>query len=210
MKCIHVFDWIDQDKLIRFLQPRTAIYARNCEIVELDKKTADSFLSEAHLQGPCRGNIINLGLYHNKKLVQVMTFGKSRYSKKYDYELLRLCSSPRITVVGGASKLFSYFTNKLTPKSVLSYCDFSLFSGTVYDNLNFKLIRTNRIKHWYNSKTKEHYTDSFVQNNGFDRIFKTNYGKGTNNTELMLSHGFVEIYDAGQGVYLWQPAAEVD
>ena len=205
-QCIHVFDWFDQNKLINFLQPRTTVYARNCEIAELNKKTANSFLNETHLQGPCRGNTINLGLYYNEKLVQVMTFGKSRYSKKYDYELLRLCSLSGITVVGGASKLFSYFISQLNPKSVLSYCDFSLFSGAVYDNLNFKLVRTNRIKHWYNSKTNEHYTDRYIQTNGFDRIFKTNYGKGASNTELMLSHGFVEIYDAGQGVYLWQPA----
>lgn len=42
---------------------------------------------------------------------------------------------------------------------------------------------------------------------GFDRLLRDlygRYGKGTSNDELMRSHGFVEIYDAGQSVYEWK------
>ena len=50
-----------------------------------------------------------------------------------------------------------------------------------------------------------HITDNLLRQQGFDRllgdIFGT-YGKGTSNEELMLEHGFVEIYDCGQAVYI--------
>ena len=38
-----------------------------------------------------------------------MTLGKPRYNKKYEWELLRLCTQGGLRVIGGASKLFKYF-----------------------------------------------------------------------------------------------------
>ena len=38
---------------------------------------------------------------------------------------------------------------------------------------------------------------------GYDQLFKTNYGKGSSNEELMKLHGFVEIYDCGQSTYIY-------
>ena len=33
--------------------------------------------------------------------------------------------------------LFNYFKNKTNPKSIISYCDLSKFSGEVYEKLGF-------------------------------------------------------------------------
>jgi hypothetical protein len=33
-------------------------------------------------------------------------------------------------------------------------------------------------------------------------LHKTNFGKGTSNEELMKEHGYVEIYDCGQLVFI--------
>ena len=52
-----------------------------------------------------------------------MTFGKSRYDKNHDVELLRLCTKPGYTVIGGASRLFSYATNEFGLNNIISYCD---------------------------------------------------------------------------------------
>jgi len=97
-----------------------------------------------------------------------MTFGKPRYNRKYEYELLRYCSS--YTVIGGAEKLFSYFLNTYTPKSIISYCDLSKFTGRVYNRLGF-ILKNNKIvpsKHWYNLVTKRHITDNLLRQRGFD------------------------------------------
>ena len=61
------------------------------------------------MQGPVRGQTVCLGLIHEGELVQIMTFGKPRYNKNYQWELLRLCTNSDYNVLGGASKLFKNF-----------------------------------------------------------------------------------------------------
>lgn len=42
-------------------------------------------------------------------------------------------------VIGGASKLFSYFIKNYSPSSIISYCNLSKMSGNVYEKLGFNL-----------------------------------------------------------------------
>lgn len=198
-RCIQVWEWDDINKIISLLKPREKIYARNCSIKEISKQENDDFLNINHLQGTCNNQTIRLGLYYNNNLVQVITFGLPRYNKKYDYELLRLCSLSNVIVIGGAQKLFKYFLDSYNPKSIISYCDRSKFRGDVYTKLGFKeLNKCSPSKHWFNLKTHQHITDNLLRQRGFDQLFNTSYGKGTSNEELMKEAGFVEIYDCGQ------------
>ena len=203
--CIHVFDWDSWTKIINIINPnKKKIYARNCQLIyDIPQKECNEFLNNYHLQGTCRGQSIRLGLYYNNKLVQVMTFGIPRYNKKkYQWELLRYCSHPDYIITGGSQRLFKYFTRNFKPESVISYCDISKFNGNVYNHLGFKLHHsTGPTPHWFNGET--HITDALLRQRGFDQLFKTNYGKGTSNEELMIYHGFVKIYDCGQNVYIW-------
>ena len=205
------YEWQDpiiQDKIKNILRTRCkfnveTLYARKCEIKEVDKKTADRFLNEYHLQNTCKGQSIRLGLYYEDELIQIITFGKPRYNKNYEYELLRLCTKASYQVTGGSEKLFSYFKKTYTPKSVISYCDNSKFTGDVYYKLGFTLKSYGRpSRHWYNIKTGQHITDNLLRQRGFDQLFGTNYGKGTSNEQLMLEHDFVEIYDCGQSTFI--------
>lgn len=131
-----------------------------------------------------------------------MTFGKPRYNKKYQFELLRLCSLPNVSVVGGAERLFSSFIRNYTPESIISYCDIAKFSGDVYKRLGFtQLYITEPNKIW--SHGVEKITNNLLLQRGFDQLFKTNYGKGTNNEDLMITHGWLPVFDCGQAVYVW-------
>lgn len=200
--CIHIFDWDDSDKIVEMLKPKTQVYARNCTVKEIKRKIADVFLGNYHLQGSTKQLQHAYGLFYKDELVQVMTFGKPRYNKNYEYELLRLCTIPGVSVTGGASKILKYFENQVKPESIISYCDLSKFNGSVYNTLGFKLVnQTAPTKHWYNDKTKMHITDNLLRQRGFDQLHKTNFGKGTSNEELMKEHGYVEIYDCGQLVF---------
>ena len=134
-----------------------------------------------------------------------MTFGKPRYNKNYEWELVRYCS--RYEVVGGAEKLFKHFVLEYFPKSIISYCDRSKFEGNIYTRLGFTLNAINIGKHWYNMRTQKHITDNLLRQRGFDQLLGNEYGyygKGTSNEELMKQHDFVEIYDAGQATYIWK------
>lgn len=202
-RCIHVFDWEDWNKVIYLLQHREKKYARKCEVKEISKKEAKEFLEKYHLQGSTREVKYAYGLYYEGDLLEVMTFGLPRYNKNYEYELLRLCTIPRVSVVGGANKVFKYFEEHIKPKSVISYCDLSKFDGDVYKILGFKLLnKTEPVKHWYNPKTKRHITDNLLRQRGFDQLHNANFGKGTSNEELMKAEGYVEIYDCGQLVFV--------
>ena len=132
-----------------------------------------------------------------------MTFGKPRYNSKYEYELIRYCSNSN--VIGGAEKIFSYFTNTHNPKSIISYCDLSKFTGELYTKLGFTYKNTSIGKHWYHMGRKIHITNNLLRQQGFDRLVGEEfgvYGKGTSNEEIMLANGFVEIYDCGQSSYI--------
>lgn len=200
-RCIHIWDWDNIDKIIEILKPKENIYARKCIIKEVSIEESDSFLNKYHLQNTCKGQAIKLGLYYNNELVEIMTFGKPRYNKKYEYELLRLCTCSNYIVIGGTEKLFKYFINNYKPKSIISYCDNSKFDGEVYRRLGFTLKDFGSpSKHWFNGK--RHITDNLLRQRGFDQLFNANYGKGTSNEELIINEGFVEVYDSGQSIYI--------
>ena len=204
-RCIHIWDWDDKNKIINMLKPKEKIYARNCDYRKISKQECNKFLEENHLQGDCRGQKVMIGLFFKNKLIEVMTFGKPRYNKKYEWELLRLCSDYKYNIIGGANKLFKHFLTDYKPNSIISYCDNSKFNGNVYKCLGFiQENYGNPSKHWYNMKTKQHITDNLLRQRGYDQLFRTNFGKGTSNKELMIQNGFVEIYDCGQSKYIYK------
>lgn len=208
-RCINIWDWDDWNKIVQLIKPKEKLYARKLQLEEIDKQLANSFLNEYHLQKSCYGNVINLGLSLNGNLIQVMTFGKPRYNKNYQWELLRLCTKSNYIVIGGAEKLFKYFIRTYNPESIISYCDNSKFRGDVYLSLGFnEQWATNPSKIW--SKDDKYITDNLLRQRGFDQLIgsKLNppeiYGKGTDNEELMIAHKWLPIYDCGQQIFKWR------
>lgn len=199
-RCVHVFDWDDVDKIVSLFLPRKSIYARNCQIYKINLPVAVDFLNRYHLQGSCKGQLLCLGLVKDDVLYQIMTFGKARYDKKHDIELLRLCTRPGYSVVGGASKLFSYATSEYALNNIISYCDVSNFSGTVYENIGMKFVRSSPPQIVW-SKGDKKITANLLRQRGYDQLFKTNYGKGVSNDELMLTHDWLPVPDCGQKVF---------
>lgn len=200
-RCIHIFDWDNWNKLVEIINNnKNIIYARKCEILELSKNECDRFINDNHLQSTCRGQSVRIGLYYNSELVQVITFGKPRYNKNYQYELLRLCTKLDTLVVGGANRLFNYFIRNYDPDSIISYCDEAKFEGTIYERLGFKYKKTTLPRRIW-SKGNKMITDNLLNQRGYDQLFGTNYGKGTSNENLMIDNGWLPIYDCGQGVY---------
>ena len=199
-KCIHIFDWDDWNVIINMFTPKKKIYARNCRILKLNEFTTDEFLIKYHLQGTCRGQTLSLGLLYENELVEIMTFGKPRYSTKHDVELLRLCSRSDVSVIGGASKLFQYAVDLYDLHDIISYCDAAKFDGNVYKQLEMKKIRTTPPQEIW-SKDNRKVTANLLRQRGYDQLFHTNYGKGLSNEQLMLDNEWLPIYDCGQYVF---------
>jgi endogenous inhibitor of DNA gyrase (YacG/DUF329 family) len=203
-RCIHVFDWDDIDKIVDLINPNIqSIYARNTQVYVLNRKTTNDFLNKYHIQRSCKGQTLCLGLVYQDELVEVMTFGRSRYDKIHDVELLRLCTHSRYRVIGGASKLFKYATKYYGLSNIISYCDLSKFTGNVYSQLGMKLIRKSPPQEIW-SKGNQKITANLLRQRGYDQLFNTNYGKGTSNDQLMIENGWLPVFDCGQSVYEWK------
>lgn len=207
LNCVHIFDWDNIEKIYMLFQPRVPIYARDCQIEEVDKKTANIFLNIFHLQNTCTMQKVRYGLYYNQQLVMLMTFGKSRFSTKFEWELLRLCTDSDYRVVGGASKLFKHFIANEHPKSIISYCDPAKFDGSVYEAIGMKLyndVSPNKV--W--SRGIERVRDRLLCTSGYDRLFGTHYGKTSSNEQLMIDNGWLPVYDCGQLTFTWSAESE--
>ena len=203
-RCIHVWDWDDWDKLKNILTPVThKIYARKCKIYKLHKYVGDKFLGDYHLQGSCRGQLLYLGLVYGETLLQVMTFGKSRYNKNYDIELMRMCTLPGYSVIGGASRLFSFATKDYGLNNIITYCDRSKFTGDVYEKMGMKYLHTTPPQEIW-SKEDKYITSNLLWRYGYDKLFRVEKEEGKTNIQHMLADGWLPIFDCGKSAFIYR------
>lgn len=136
-------EWINQETRVKWIniltnafnQSPNKIYARKCQIKQLNTIEAKKFMGDNHMQGFAPAKIY-YGLHHNGELVSLMSFGKSIRSKG-EWELLRFCSLSGYNAIGAASKLLKHFERINNPNSILSYANLRWSEGKLYDNLGF-------------------------------------------------------------------------
>jgi hypothetical protein len=177
------------------------IWARKCEIKEIDKKISKNFLENNHIQGDCN-DLIRLGLYYNHELVNCMTFSKLRIStghknKKDIYELTRYCNLINTNVVGGASKLMNYFIKNYEPKKIISYCDRFWSNGNLYTKLGFELKNITKPNYFYVIKNKRSSRFNWRKS----ELIKKGHDPNLTEFEIMESLGYNKVYDCGSFLY---------
>jgi len=192
---------IVKSRLLSRLGNNTRVFARKCKVQEISHDYAASFLDSSHIQGSCVSSI-RLGLYYDDELLACMTFGKSRFNKKYEYELLRYASKPYVNVIGGAGKLFSYFVDAYSPNSIISYCDLRWGTGNMYLNLGFEHERETGPNYWYVYKGRSMETRMKYQKHKLDRLLE-NFNPDLTEKENMVNHGYDRFWDCGNNVFLW-------
>ena len=206
IQLFHIFEneWRDkkeiwQSVLLNALGKSERIYARKCTVKEVSSKEAKEFLEKNHLQGSCNSKI-NLGLFYNNTLVSLMTFGKPRFNKKYEWELLRFCNTLNTSVIGGAGKLLSYFIKTYNPSSILSYANLRWSTGNLYEKLGFTLKGTSAPNYFYfNEDFILHSRIEFQKHKLKDKL--ENFDEKLTESENMYNNGYRKIYDCGNLVY---------
>ena len=200
VQLFHIFEFEDieiwKSMINNKLGLNKKIYARKCSLQEIDHTTAKVFCEQNHLQGYVNSSI-RLGLYYDNELVQVMTFGKPRFNKDYDYELLRLCSLKGVNVVGGASKLFKYFTKHYSG-TVISYANLRYSNGSVYEKLGFNKVGVSEPSYFYSNGT-ELLTRYQCQKHKLKRL--KNYSIDKTEEQIMNENGYYKVYDCGNLIY---------
>lgn len=199
-RCMHIFDWDNQDLIVEMLNPdKRIIGARECQIYRLNNTVGSEFLSRYHLNGTGRLQILYLGLVYNGEIVQVMSFGKSRYNKNYSNELIRMCSHPKYKVIGGFEKLFKYATINYGIDNIITYCDYSKFSGVSDSSLGMKFVKINPPSLIW-SRENSRITDQMIRQVGFKNLVKQ-LGNLQDKDICMLANGWLPIYDCGRKVF---------
>jgi hypothetical protein len=173
------------------------IFARKCDIVKLNSKEANNFISMNHLQGES-GASKRYGLMHNGEIVSVMTFGHLRKNmgknKEADsWELIRFCNKKGVSVIGGASKLLKFFIRNNDPKKIISYCDRRWSNGDFYENIGFKNTGSTKPNYWYVKNGEREYRFKYRK----DQLIKSGFDKEKSESTIMNERGFARIYDCG-------------
>ena len=178
----------------------TKIYARKCLVKEVSSQEARKFLEDNHLQGFANSKI-RLGLYYNEELVSLMTFSKPRYTKNYDWELVRFCTLKGYNVVGGASKLLSSFRSNYEG-SIISYANRRWSNGDLYRRLGFREInRTSPGYYYFKENEMILYTRDRFQKHKLKDLLET-FDERLTEEENMFENDYRKIYDCGNLVFV--------
>ena len=208
IRLIHIFsdEWeykkdIVKNKIKSLLLKNKKIYARKCIIKEINSNQAKDFYYKNHIQGGVNSKI-NIGLFYNNKIVACMSFSKPNITKKnknYEWELTRYCTEN--SIVGGASKIFSYFLKVYSPISIVSYCDLRYGNGKMYEKLNFVHIGTTFPNYFYVEKYKNR-----LHRYNFAKHKLVEQGHDPNKTEweIMQELGYDRIWDCGHLKLEWK------
>ncbi len=188
-------DWVNRKEILKsqimniLNKTDKRIFARKCDVCEISVTDIRKFLDDNHIQGFVN-SVVKLGLFYDGELVSVMSFDKFEGRKKMsdnEWNLNRFCNKLDHIVVGGASKLFSYFVNNWKPNRVISYADRDWSVGNMYTKLGFEII----------SEGKPDYKYLI----GKKRIHKSKFRKsklGLSESKEMEKRGIPKVWDCGK------------
>jgi hypothetical protein len=111
------------------------IYARSCQVKEVDKMSANNFLEINHLIGKTNSSV-RVALEYENEIVSIVTFIRNNN----EWELNRFCNKNFTRVIGGFSKILKYFEKKYKPKFIMTYSDNMQSDGSVYQKNGFKMV----------------------------------------------------------------------
>ena len=207
IRLIHIYEYQWEDSVKREIlksiiknalgKNENILYARKCQIKELNKKDVEEFskLNSLHAH---RNASIYLGLFYNDELVELMSFGKAFFSRdnSIDYECIRSITKINTTVIGGMNKLFKYFINKYNPNKILYYVDYNTHNGNSMSKLGFKFIN-------YSKGGMINISNSKETIEKFGYIFNRKPEKHKEIQEYVKQGKIFTIYDAGVKKYMW-------
>ena len=208
IRLLQLFDseWQNKQDIVKsrlsgILMKNQTIHARKCKLVTLAPDVYSKFFDNTHIQGAIGANVA-YGLCFEGELVAAMSFGKSRYDKKLDWELLRFSNKLFTNVVGGASKLFQHFIKEKSPNSIVSYSDLRWNTGNLYHKLGFNFVRNSGPNYWYTRDYRSPESRVRYQKHKLQNLLEK-YDANLSEWENMQENGYDRIWDCGNSVFHW-------
>lgn len=164
---LHQDRWVSRGHIVKSIisslagQSR-AVFARNTIIEKIDRDSANAFHSYHHLIGgaTAKYNYALLDL-SNGSILAVSSFSTPRTMLRdglsvKSYEWVRYTSATGVRIVGGMSKMLSYFIHEHKPEEIMTYCDADWSDGRSYANMGLHLhSKTDTIDYLVNKSTCE-------------------------------------------------------
>ena len=176
---------------------KNKIYARDTRVETRPATSMKNFFNENNITG-YRGAKTAYVLVDNKTNEDVMCYlvGYCHFGKgKYDAEIIRGASKLGYSVIGGASKLWSYIIKNTDYNSIVYYVDLNTYNG---NSMNF-LEGVKQISE------KISFKNYFVESG---ELKNRNPSKHKELVELTKQGKIWTIYDAGVQTNLWLRSLE--
>lgn len=199
--------WLLQEDKVKarlnsVLNRNASVMGRKCKIQWLTAVKANEFLVQTHLQKSARAQV-HLGLELNDETLAVMTFGRPRFSKNADWELIRYASKSGLNIQGGASRLLAAFRTAHTG-SIISYADRCWSYGALYKALGFRFVRNSKPSYFWVSgqhiltryQTQKKKLPKLLAD--INRPFEPALSEADN----MLTAKFLQVFDRGNSVWM--------
>lgn len=122
-----------------------------------------------------------------------MSFSKSRFDKKYQFELTRFSNILDYIVIGGFSKLLSFFRKNYSSESLLSYADLRFSDGKTYHKF-FEYVGITPPNYFY---FKNGLLESRIKYQKHKLIKMQSYDDEKTERTIMYEEGYYRIYDCG-------------
>lgn len=211
-KIVHLWEdrWIFsrekvESKLNSLMGNTHKIHGRQTKVEKINNAQLMDFLAFNHLNMPFKAKH-KFGLFHEDKLVAVMSFSKSREIIRNgivfnSYELLHFCNKLNTTVVGGFSKLLKQFIKQQNPDDIMTYVDVDWSAGNSWSSLGFELVdRLPPMVFWLDTQTGKRESPDFMQkkhSKSMEDISSLAAKKA-----FLDAHGFIEVFNSGSYKYL--------
>lgn len=212
-------EWLERPQAVKRMlrnaigKSRGRVMARKCEVGRPTPQEARAFYERYHPQGGA-GSGEHYGLYWKDKLVACMRFSlggndRGAGAKQRQWTLSRYAT--RVTVSGGAGRLFKAFLKDVDPPTVKSFSDNRWFSGAMYSQLGFVLEEdvVPDYQVWspkLGLRPKPHYQRRVLPKRLAEHGLADSFDPQTDpRTEAEMTYlmGARRIYDCGKRRWLW-------
>ena len=216
---VYESEWLTREHALRRLirnalgKGRGRLMARKCELKKTDLSEARGFYERYHPQGG-DGSGEHYGLYWKGKLVACMrfTFGANDRGAGQPRVWTLTRYATRVTVSGGASRLFKAFIAEQQPAEVKSFSDNRYFEGGMYAQLGFMLEEETGPDYQVWSpkiglRPKAHYQRRNIPKRLLEHGMSESFDPETDprsESEMTFLMGCRRLYDCGKKRWVWR------
>lgn len=217
---VYESEWITRPHAIKRLvrnalgKARGSVMARKCVAEVVGHAEAAAFFEAYHPQGGS-GWGQTYGLRYRGKLVACMrfAFGANDRGSNADRMWTLTRYATRVSVPGGASKLFSAFVADIRPDCVKSFSDNRYFTGAMYERLGFELEEETAPDYQvYHPKTGLLPKTAWQRKNIPARIRDTGSAETfdpardpRSERDMTYALGAQRLFDCGKKRWVWHP-----